>query len=364
MPNGIQKRTWADGRPPRYVARVRVGGKERSKSCDTYGEAKKWRDEQLGLKPTGRRSDNKLLGKVVQAWADHAEGSNRVNREHLVANLGDLEYMKLGDVTTDDIREWRKQLVTARPWANNKPLSSSTVGTLTKNLSAVFNDAVAQGQIPRNPVVGARKGAGKVESSQAVDPTGLITVDQVRALVAKAEEPYSTMLSLFAMSGIRPGELGGLRVRSFNPERKELYVTAQSAGEYGVWEWKDMLKTSKAHRTVPLPDDAVALLMLHLEAHPDYAPESPLFRTERDYQWMTPNIGIKFRKTAEEAGVAGHSPKSLRHFYASALIRAGESVTVVQHRLGHSSPMVTLSVYTHLWSDSAETTRAALQGIL
>ncbi|OPX06297.1 tyrosine-type recombinase/integrase, partial [Gordonia sp. i37] len=55
--------------------------------------------------------------------------------------------------------------------------------------------------------------------------------------------------------------------------------------------------------------------------------------------------------------------KSLRHFYASKLIRAGESVAVVQARLGHASPMVTLGTYTHLWEDAADTTRAAVDGL-
>ncbi|QGH75736.1 integrase [Gordonia phage Syleon] len=362
MPNGIQKRNF--GGKPRFVARVRVGGKERSKSCDTFAEAKKWRDAQLGLKPAGRRTDNKMLGPIVKAWAEHAEGSTRVGREHLHANLGDLQYKKLGDVTTDDVRVWRKELVTGRPWEDGKPLSSSTVGTLTKILSAVFNDAVAQGQLHRNPVVGARKGSGKVDSSDAVNPADLIKTDQVKAMIEKADEPFATMLRTFATTGIRPGEMGGLRVRSFDPKLRELHVVEQSAGEYGVWQWKVDLKTPKSKRTLPLPDDTVEALIAHLAAHPDYTPDTPLFRTERDYQWMTPNIGKKFRDVAKEAGVKRHSPKSLRHFYASALIRAGESVTVVQHRLGHASPMTTLSVYTHLWADAADTTRAAVQGLL
>lgn len=47
---------------------------------------------------------------------------------------------------------------------------------------------------------------------------------------------------------------------------------------------------------------------------------------------------------------------ALRHFYASALIRHGESAKTVQRRLGHSSAAVTLDTYTHLWPDSDDRT--------
>jgi integrase len=50
----------------------------------------------------------------------------------------------------------------------------------------------------------------------------------------------------------------------------------------------------------------------------------------------------------------------LRHFYASLLIRHGESVKVVHARLGHATAAETLDTYSHLWPDSDDTTRAAV----
>ena len=54
----------------------------------------------------------------------------------------------------------------------------------------------------------------------------------------------------------------------------------------------------------------------------------------------------------------------LRHFYASLLIHHGESVKVVQMRLGHTSAMETLNTYTHLWPDSDDRTREAVESTL
>ena len=47
--------------------------------------------------------------------------------------------------------------------------------------------------------------------------------------------------------------------------------------------------------------------------------------------------------------------------YASLLIRHGESVKVVQAWLGHATAAETLDTYSHLWPDSDDTTRAAVE---
>ena len=54
----------------------------------------------------------------------------------------------------------------------------------------------------------------------------------------------------------------------------------------------------------------------------------------------------------------------LRHFYASLLIRHGESVKTVQRRLGHATAAETLDTYAHLWPDSDDRTREAIDSVL
>lgn len=56
----------------------------------------------------------------------------------------------------------------------------------------------------------------------------------------------------------------------------------------------------------------------------------------------------------------GTGPHALRHHYASLLIKHGESVKTVSERLGHTNAAMTLNIYTHLWPDSEERTRAAV----
>lgn len=54
----------------------------------------------------------------------------------------------------------------------------------------------------------------------------------------------------------------------------------------------------------------------------------------------------------------------LRHYYASLLIRHGESVKTVQAQLGHASAVETLDTYSQLWPDSDDRTRDAVDCVL
>jgi integrase len=60
----------------------------------------------------------------------------------------------------------------------------------------------------------------------------------------------------------------------------------------------------------------------------------------------------------------GTGMHDLRHFYASLLIRHGESVKTVQSRLGHATAAETLDTYSHLGPDADDTTRSAVDSAL
>lgn len=55
---------------------------------------------------------------------------------------------------------------------------------------------------------------------------------------------------------------------------------------------------------------------------------------------------------------------ALRHFYASVLIDAGESVKAVAEYLGHADPGFTLRVYAHLFPSSEDRARHAVDRTL
>lgn len=72
-------------------------------------------------------------------------------------------------------------------------------------------------------------------------------------------------------------------------------------------------------------------------------------------------LGHVWRRAADKVGVSGFTPHDLRHYAASVMIDQGASVKAVQRHLGHASATTTLDTYAHLWPDSDDVTRRALE---
>lgn len=71
-----------------------------------------------------------------------------------------------------------------------------------------------------------------------------------------------------------------------------------------------------------------------------------------------------WQPAARTAGLPpGTGFHALRHYFASPLIRHGESVRTVQARLGHATAAETLDTYSHLWPDSEDRPRAAVDEV-
>ena len=123
-------------------------------------------------------------------------------------------------------------------------------------------------------------------------------------------------------------------------------------------------KTHASYRTVPLPQVVVDELAAHLAAWP--VGESGLIFTNNqgDAISRTRFSDQVWRPAVKATELDGARFNDLRHFYASLLIRHGESVKVVQSRLGHASAAETLDTYSHLWPDSEDQTRAAVDSVL
>lgn len=67
-----------------------------------------------------------------------------------------------------------------------------------------------------------------------------------------------------------------------------------------------------------------------------------------------------WRRAAAPIGVVDRTPHDLRHDAASVMIANAASVKQVQRHLGHANASMTLNVCSHLYPDSDDLTRRAL----
>ncbi|MGH9107970.1 MAG: tyrosine-type recombinase/integrase [Acidimicrobiales bacterium] len=171
-----------------------------------------------------------------------------------------------------------------------------------------------------------------------------------------------------SLGGIRTSEVQAWvkgRAESLSPATVEViyrYVVAvlRAAVADRIIATSPCVETDASNRTVPLPQVVLDALAAHMATYAP-GPDGLVFATEDGQPIRRTRFSDVWRPAVKAAGApAGTGFHVLRHFYALLLIRYGESVKVVQARLGHSSAAETLDTYSHQWPDNEDRTRAAV----
>ena len=251
-------------------------------------------------------------------------------------------------------------------------LSASTVVVTYGFVTTMFAAAVRDRLIGRTPCDGVSLPARPRREAWIPDPA------MVRVLGAGLAPRYQAIPEIAAQSGLRPSEMMGLEVECVDFLRRTIRVRQQLlATAAGNVPYIAPPKTPQSDRTVPVTPTTVEKIAAHLAAFPaseieiedrtrpgEHARRAArlVFTTTQDKPITRATWGGIWSPAARKAGFpTGSGLHSCRHLYASALIRFGESAKTVQHLMGHSSPMVTLETYTHLWPDSDDRARQAVE---
>ena len=183
--------------------------------------------------------------------------------------------------------------------------------------------------------------------------------EQVAAMVGAVSDRYRALLVLLAGSGLRAGEALGLTIDRVNFLKREIRVDRQLITSVGSLPTFGPCKTASSVRTIAAPDLVLDELARHVERF-GLGPDGLVFVDSKGDPIRRNALGHLWRRAATSAGVEGFTPHDLRHYAASVLIESGQSVKVVQRLLGHAKASTTLDTYAHLWPESEDATRRAL----
>ncbi|MGE0137505.1 MAG: site-specific integrase [Ilumatobacteraceae bacterium] len=193
------------------------------------------------------------------------------------------------------------------------------------------------------------------------------TEEQVRAILAKANDDWRPFFHVLATTGLRRSEAAGLRWADYNG--KALDVRFQlDQGKLTA------LKTAASRRRVSLDPATVAVIDALPRDGQHIFPQASKPDSASQYFTRTCQRLAKGEANANvERAAQGLPPlpsqdwarldlHDLRHFHASVLLSRGVSITTVSKRLGHASVRMTLDRYSHLMPGDDES--AALLGAL
>lgn len=217
--------------------------------------------------------------------------------------------------------------------------------TLARKVAAAksfFNFMVEEGILSEDPTESL--------SSPEVErrlPTPLTEEEVERLLETPGKETTMealrarAMLELLYATGMRVSELVGLDLGHVHSNQEDGYVRCLGKGS--------------RERIIQVHDGAIRAVTEYVRSARSKirpkAGEQALFLNHRGERLTRQGCWLIFKEYAERAGIAKPvTPHTLRHSFATHMLRGGASLRQVQEWLGHSS-IATTQVYTHLTND-------------
>lgn len=285
-------------------------------------------------------------------------------RKHVRPRIGGTALQKVKPLTLNELYATLKR----EGRGKGEGLAARTVGHVHRVLHRALGHAVTWGLLAQNP-------AAMVSPPRvAEEELAILQEKELNSVLAKVRRfSISPLAQLAAATGMRRGELLGLRWRDVELDRSLLRVERSLETTKNEGLRFKAPKTKHGRRTITLPGSVVAeLRVLWKEqqeqrlalgqgkgsgeelvfANWDGSPRHPDAVTK---EWTRAMIAIGRR------GVTLHS---LRHSHASQLIAAGLDVLTISRRLGHGSPAITLRVYGHLFTNSDDRAAQIIEAAL
>ncbi len=247
-------------------------------------------------------------------------------------------------------------------------LSPTTVRHFHMMLHRALDQALRFGVVQRNV-------------TELVDPPrmnrhemSVLTPEQARALlVAAAGDRLEALYVLALSTGMRQGELLGLRWRDVDLEHGVLSVRATLQFINGQFVFAEP-KSARSRRQIALSKRAVEALLGHRIRQLE---ECSALGSAWDvtYDLVFPNqvgrpmnasnmIRREFHPMLKRAGLPYIRFHDLRHTAATLLLRQGVNPKIVSEMLGHASVSITLDLYSHVLPDMQQMAAEAMDAAL
>jgi integrase len=272
----------------------------------------------------------------------------RQHARHIIDRIGDA---RLANLTTPGLKKFRDDLLTSMSRAMARKVMSS--------LKSMLKDAQGRGDVAQNVALAVKRiDADKRSDDQLKIGVHIPAPEEIKAILMSAGPRVKPLLMVTAFTGLRSSELRGLRWGDVDLKNSELHVR-QRADRYGVI---GKPKSKAGYRTVPFGPLVLRTLQEWRLAGPKGKPGLVFPTPSGEAVALHNNVVRAFTTAVRAAGLTDADGKakytglhSLRHFFASWAInppeRGGQGLApkVVQQRLGHSSILMTMDTYGHLF---------------
>jgi integrase len=240
-----------------------------------------------------------------------------------------------------------------------KHLSPATANTIFSVTSSILNRAVQLEYIHKNPFSHIDRAK---EKKKEIDTWSFEELQKFLQFVKEQNNLHYGIFAIAALTGMRKGEVLGLREKDVDFEKKRISVL-KSVSEVKGKVYLSDVKTSKSRRSISLDNQTIAIInsqikhnkLMKLRFGSSYQNEENIIFAQPNGALCRPTgLNKPFKRYAKEAGVPIISPHGLRHTHATLLLKMGIHTKIISERLGHAQVNITLDTYSHVLDDMQE----------
>jgi integrase len=304
-----------------------------------------------------------LPGKATQLKPSTLASYRRAVETHIVPALGPIQLQQLAP---EHLERFYAEKIAEGRRDGGGGLSSKTVRNLHVVIRKALADAMRKGRISRN-VASLTDPPRTVRDAKPIELRYWTASELRQFLNANEDHRHWPAWFTAAFTGLRRGELLGLRWRDVDSEAQRLAVRQTLLSIEYKLSISDG-KSENAERVVDLDDRTVAVLRAHRARQAEerllvgaaYEDQDLVF-AHPDGRPIHPDVfSQSFERRVASSGLPRIRFHDLRHTHATLMLAAGVPVKVVSERLGHAIPGFTQSVYQHVIPGMQSDAAAAL----
>jgi integrase len=248
---------------------------------------------------------------------------------------------RLSEVKAVEVERWLKTLC----FSDGVPLAKGSKAKIRNIMSALYSHAIRWEWVTKNPITSVRQSAKREKVPE------VLTVDELVKLLAAIPEPFRTAVFLDGASGLRVGELLGLKWEDVDFKKGVIYIRRSI-----VKQRIGPPKTEASQKPIPMNAELAKALRLWkmkttYNRPSDWVYASPAKKGTQPY-WPKSIYRVYIKRAADRIGLRKRIGwHTFRHTFGTILNANGENPKVIQELMRHANLKVTIDTYVQAVTD-------------
>lgn len=298
------------------------------------------------------RTVAELIAHYKQVELDNGKHTARVIQVY-THNLDDIILPEWGSYRLQDVRP-----IAVERWLERMPYAPATKTKVKGVFGTLFRHGMRYQWAATNPIALVRC------SSKRVDAPDILTPVEIRGILGELSEPARTVTMLAAITGMRRGELFGLKWEDLDFERRTIRIVRSLVDQI---EGKPKTETSR--KPLPMSSELVEALTGWRKQTSYAKPSDWVFASPQSFgklpYWPDMLLRRHILPAAKRLGIHKRIGwHTFRRTAASLLMSSGAGVKATQELMRHATADITLELYAQAVTEDKREAQNALAALI